>query len=119
MSTRSLFTSESFNALSVTSAGEGAEVSGAPRNCDWTEVPLCRFLPAVFCFLMGGAIEELLCMPDATTTCEVGTAIMGEAAGAGVGAMATAVFFTVFLGDSEEIGTLLSSYNFLLTVLLI
>lgn len=68
---------------------------------------------------MGGAIEELLCMPDATTTCEVGTAIMGEAAGAGVGAMATAVFFTVFLGDSEEIGTLLSSYNFLLTVLLI
>lgn len=68
---------------------------------------------------MGGAIEELLCIPDATTTCEVDTAIMGEVAGAGVGAMATAVFFTVFLGDSEEIGTLLSSYNFLLTVLLI
>lgn len=57
-------------------------------------------------------------MPDATT-CEVVAAIMGEAAGAGVGAMATAVFFTVFLGDSEEMGTLLSSYNFLLTVLLI
>lgn len=68
---------------------------------------------------MGGAIEGLFCMPVATTTCEVGTAIMGGAAGAGVGVMATAVFLTVFFGDSEEMGTLLSSYNFLFTVLLI
>lgn len=86
---------------------------------DWTEVTSCHFSPAVFCFLMGGAREGLLCMPVATTTCEVGTAIMAGAAGAGVGVMATAVFLTVFFGDSEEIGTLLSSYSFLFTVLFI
>lgn len=68
---------------------------------------------------MGWAIEGLLCMPVATTTCEVGTVIMVGAAGADVCAMATAVFLTVFFGDSEEIGTLLSSYSFLFTVLFI
>lgn len=68
---------------------------------------------------MGGAREGLPCIPVATTTCEVGTVIMVGAAGAGVGAMATAVFLTVFFGDSEEIGTLLSSYSFLFTVLFI
>lgn len=86
---------------------------------DWTEVTSCHFSPAVFCFLMGGAREGLLCIPVATTTCEVGTAIMAGAAGAGVGVMATVVFLTVFFGDSEEIGTLLSSYSFLFTVLFI
>lgn len=75
--------------------------------------------PAVFCFLMGGAREGLFCIPVATTTCEVGTAIMAGAAGAGAGVMATAAFLTVFFGDSEEMGTRLSSYNFLFTVLFI
>lgn len=93
MSTRSLFTSESFRALRVTSA--------------------------VFCFLMGGAREAPLCMPVATTTCGGGTAIIAGAEGAGAGATATADFFTFFFGDSEEMGTRLSSYNFLFTVLLI
>lgn len=68
---------------------------------------------------MGGAREGLFCMPVATTTCEVGTAIMAGAAGAAVGAMETAVFLTVFFGDSEEMGTRLSSYSFLFTVLFI
>lgn len=71
---------------------------------------------------MGGAREGLLCIPVATTTCEVGTVIMAGAAGvagAGVDVMETAAFLTVFFGDSEEIGTLLSSYNFLFTVLFI
>lgn len=68
---------------------------------------------------MGMDIEGLFCMPVDTTTCEVGTAIIDGAAGAGAGGVATAVFLTVFLGDSDEIGTLLSSYNFLFTVLLI
>lgn len=77
------------------------------------------FSPAVFCFFMGWAIDGLLCMPVATTTCEVGTVIMVGAAGADVCAMATAVFLTVFFGDSEEMGTLLSSYSFLFTVLFI
>lgn len=58
-------------------------------------------------------------MPVDTTTCEVGTAIIAGAAGVGAGGVATAVFLTVFFGDSDEIGTLLSSYNFLFTVLLI
>ena len=56
-------------------------------------------------------------MPVATTTCEVGTAIMAGAASAG--AVVMAVFFTVFFGDSEEMGTRLSSYSFLFTVLFI
>jgi len=56
---------------------------------------------------MGGASEGLFCMPVATTTCEVGMA------------GATEVFFTVFLGVSEEMGTRLSSYSFLFTVLFI
>lgn len=68
---------------------------------------------------MGMDREGLFCMPVDTTTWEVGTAIIAGAAEAGAGGVATAVFFTVFLGDSEEIGTLLSSYNFLFTVLLI
>lgn len=66
---------------------------------------------------MGGAIDGLLCIPVATTTCEAGTETMVGAAGAGV--MDTALFFTVFFGDSEEMGTLLSSYSFLFTVLFI
>lgn len=76
-------------------------------------------LPAVFCFLMGGAREEPPCIPVATTTCVAGTLIMVEAGRAGAGVMETAVFLTVFLGDSEEIGTRLSSYSFLFTVLFI
>ena len=76
--------------------------------------------PAVFCFLMGGAMGGLFCIPVATTTCEDCTAIMVVGAGCvGGGAMATAVFFMVFLGDSEEMGTLLSSYSFRFTVLFI
>lgn len=67
---------------------------------------------------MGMDIEGLFCkLVD--TTCEVGTAIIAGVAGAGAGGVATAVFLTVFLGDSDDIGTLLSSYNFLFTVLLI
>lgn len=69
--------------------------------------------------MIGGAREGLFCMPVATTTCEVGTVITVGAAGVGAGVMVTAVFLTVFFGDSEEIGTLLSSYSFLFTVLLI
>ena len=68
---------------------------------------------------MGGAIEGLFCIPVATTTCEDCTAIMVGAGCVGGGAMATVVFFMVFLGDSEEMGTLLSSYSFLFTVLFI
>lgn len=68
---------------------------------------------------MGMDREGLFCMPVDTTTWGVGTAIIAGAEEAGAGGVATAVFFTVFLGDSEEIGTLLSSYNFLFTVLLI
>lgn len=86
---------------------------------DVTEVTSCRLSPAVFCFLMGGASEGLFCMPVATTTCDVDTAIMAGAAGVCACVMATAVFLTVFFGDSEEMGTLLSSYNFLFTVLFI
>lgn len=66
---------------------------------------------------MGGAREGLLCIPVEATTCEVGTEMM--AAGAEVGVMATGVFLTLFLGDSEEMGTRLSSYSFLFTVLFI
>lgn len=86
---------------------------------DWTDVTNRRLSPAVFCFLIGGAREGLFCMPVATTTCEVGTVITVGAAGVGAGVMVTAVFLTVFFGDSEEMGTLLSSYSFLFTVLLI
>ena len=86
---------------------------------DLTEVTSCRLSPAVFCFLMGGASEGLFCMPVATTTCDDDTAIMAGAAGVCAGVMATAVFLTVFFGDSEEMGTLLSSYSFLFTVLFI
>lgn len=68
---------------------------------------------------MGGTNDGLFCIPVATTTCEVGTVIMAGAAGTGAGAMATAAFFTVFLGDSVAMGTLLSSYSFLFTVLFI
>lgn len=68
---------------------------------------------------MGGAREGLLCIPVEATTCEVGTEMMADAAGAGVGVMATGVFLTLFLGDSEEMGTRLSSYSFLFTVLFI
>lgn len=88
----------------------------------WTNSSLLArsgFPPAVFCFLMGMDREGLPCMPVDAATWELATAIMAGAAEAGAGGVATAVFFTVFLGDSEEIGTLLSSYSFLLTVLLI
>lgn len=68
---------------------------------------------------MGGANDGLFCIPVATTTCEVGTLIMAGAAGAGLGAMGTDAFLTVFLGDSVEMGTLLSSYSFRFTVLFI
>ena len=78
-----------------------------------------KISPAVFCFLMGGAIEGLFCIPVATTTCEDCTAIMVGVGCVGGGAMATVVFFMVFLGDSEEMGTRLSSYSFLFTVLFI
>lgn len=67
---------------------------------------------------MGGA-REGLCIPAEATTCEVGTEIMAAAVGAGAGVMATAAFLTAFLGDSEEMGTRLSSYSFLFTVLFI
>jgi len=68
---------------------------------------------------MGGAREGLFCIPVATTTCEVGTVIIAGATGVGAGVIETAVFLTVFFGDSEEMGTLLSSYSFLFTVLFI
>lgn len=68
---------------------------------------------------MGGARDGLFCIPVATTTCEAGTLIMAGAGGAGAGVMETVVFFTVFLGDSEEMGTRLSSYSFLFTVVFI
>lgn len=114
MSTRSLLTSESFNALRVTSAIREEWV-----QCNWVQSTSCLvFSPAVFCFFMGMDIEGLLCML-VDTTCEVGTVIIAGVAGAGAGGVATAAFLTVFLGDSDEIGTLLSSYNFLFTVLLI
>ena len=77
--------------------------------------------PEVFCFLRGGAREGLFCMPVAVmTTCDVGTAIIAGGLGApDVVVMATAAvfFFVFFLGDS--MGTRLSSYSFLFTVLLI
>lgn len=88
----------------------------------WTDpppLPCSASPPAVFCFLMGMDREGLFCMPVDTATWEAGTAIIAGAAAAGAAGVATAVFFTVFLGDSEEIGTLLSSYSFLFTVLLI
>lgn len=53
MSTRSLLTSESFNALSVTSAGVGAEASGASQNCDWTKVPLYGIATCCLLFFDG------------------------------------------------------------------
>lgn len=58
-------------------------------------------------------------MPADMATCEVGMAIMVGAVVAGEGVMATAVFLTVFFGESDEMGTRLSSYSFLFTVLLI
>lgn len=114
MSTRSLLTSESFRALSVTSAGATQRQEAGRRPAQTRDRPAPQ-LPAVFCFLMGGARGGLFCIPVATTTCELGTVIMAGVAGA----METAAFLTVFLGDSEEMGTLLSSYSFLFTVLLI
>lgn len=100
--------------------GESVEETS---QSDWTTVAACQFSPAVFCFLMDGAKEGLACCPVATTTCD-GTAIMAgaeEAVDAPTvgGATETDDFFTPFFGDSEEMGTLLSSYNFLFTVLFI
>lgn len=62
--------------------------------------------PAVFCFLMAGGAEVGPCNPAVTTTCEVGTVMTCEA---GAGVTATAVFLVVFLGESDESGTRLSS----------
>lgn len=62
---------------------------------------------------------EGLCSPVVTTTCEVGTAMTVGATGASAAAMMTVVFLVIFLGESEERGTLLSSYSFLFTVVFI
>lgn len=67
---------------------------------------------------MAVGIEEL-CSPVVMTTCEVGTAMTVGATGASAAAMMTVVFLVIFLGESEERGTLLSSYSFLFTVVFI
>lgn len=75
--------------------------------------------PAGFGFFIAGCKDEELCNPVVTTTWEVGMEITAGATDAGGGGSVTAVFFIVFLGNSELRGTLLSSYSFLLTVVLI